>query len=57
MKIKDGYKVLVEDPDGNIFQVIDISEYDLEKSVARGDVMNEIKEAIDVNEAKACSNR
>jgi len=44
MKLPEGYKVLVVNPDGEVVGEIDIGEYDLEKQVARSVLINEIQE-------------
>ena len=44
MRIAEGYKVLIEEPSGDIIAVIDIGDYDLDKQIARADIMNQIQE-------------
>ena len=50
MRLKQGWKLLVVKPDGEVVEEIDIGEYDLDKQVARADVMNQIQEAAEKEE-------
>lgn len=45
MRLPKGYTLLVINRDRQIVKEIDIGEYDLDKQIARGDVMNQIQEA------------
>jgi len=44
MRLPEGYKVIIEDKEGNILGEVDIGEYDLDKHVARSVLINEIQE-------------
>lgn len=47
MLIKGGYFILVCASTNEVLKQIDLEEHDLEKSIARADVMNDIQEAIE----------
>ena len=54
MRLPEGFSLLVQNPDGVIVSEIDIGDYDLDKQIARGDVMNQIQQAVErevVNDA------
>lgn len=44
MRLPKGYKVVLINPKRGVIGVVDIGEYDLEKQIARGDVINQIQE-------------
>lgn len=45
-RVKEGYRLSVIDPEGTILSDIDLHDYDLTKSIARSDIVNQIQEAL-----------
>jgi len=45
-QITKDYRITIVDPDGIVIEEISLLEYDLDKSVARASIMNDIQEAI-----------